>query len=78
MICAEGELASVSYLRQQDKATATRGYRPYKLSVVLSQMPTRSPNQCQKLEYVRYKRARRTDAEPITHRSYSCGYRLCI
>ena len=35
-------------------------------------------DRCKANEYHSYQRARRTDAEPITHKTVSCGYRLFL
>ncbi len=40
-------------------------------------MQTRDSSECSTIEYVRYQRARRKDAEPII-REPNHGYRLCV
>ena len=56
------------HMSKQNKVKDTGRYRTEKLSPVLSEMQTGNPYKRTTNEYIRYQRARRTDAEPITRR----------
>ena len=57
----------VSSMRFQNASTNTRRYSSWKLPVVLSQMQAWNIDLRTTTEYICYQRARRSDAEPVTH-----------
>ena len=59
----------LSDMRKQDKSENPGRYGSWKLPVVLSEMQAWNTDCSSSTEYVRYQRARRTDAEPITHKA---------
>ena len=59
----------LSDMRKQDKSENPGRYGSWKLPVVLSELQAWNTDCSSSTEYVRYQRARRTDAEPITHKA---------
>ena len=57
----------VSSMRFQNASTNTRRYSSWKLPVVLSQMQAWNIDLRTTTKYICYQRARRSDAEPVTH-----------
>jgi|GEM_PF-1972652 hypothetical protein len=61
-------MAFMSCLQKQNTNKVTGRYGTAKLPSLLPEMQTGNSNQCETTEYHSYQRARRTDAEPITHK----------
>ena len=57
------------YLWLQNQTKNQRWYSSWKLPVILPEMQAWNTDWSSSTEYIRYQRARRTDAEPITHKA---------
>ena len=57
-------------LRKQNKIANTGRYRIKEFSALLPEVQARNLNQCKTTKHYSYQRARRTDAEPITHKKF--------
>ena len=65
-------------LQKQNTVKSSYRHGIKKLSAILSEVQAWNACQHTTNAYFHYQRARRTDAEPITHKTFSCGCRLSL